>query len=159
MPLPGPPCSRQRSRTCGRKRSKWDSKYATSPNTPSASKAFSVRKSLSQRRLWNTDSTRPRLRASASSSRACDSVTVKGLSTTTCLPASSAAFANGKCVSLGVGITIRSIFGSLKRCFGSATTATVGQSAFTFASSLLETAASSRPGVPTIRGAWKVLLA
>ncbi len=64
----------------------------------------------------------PGLFASASSSRACDSVTVKGLSTTTCLPASSAALANGKWVSLGVGMTIRSMLGSLNRCFGSETT-------------------------------------
>lgn len=73
----------------------------------------------------------PQAFASASSSRACDSVTVKGLSTTTCLPASSAALANGKWVSLGVGMTIRSMLGSLNRCFGSETTVTVGQSAFT----------------------------
>ena len=87
-----------------------------------------------------------RVFASASSSRACDSVTVKGLSTTTCLPASSAALANGKWVSLGVGMTIRSMLGSLNRCFGSETTVTVGQSAFTFVSSLLEITASSSPG-------------
>lgn len=90
----------------------------------------------------------PGLFASASSSRACDSVTVKGLSTTTCLPASSAALANGKWVSLGVGMTIRSMLGSLNRCFGSETTVTVGQSAFTFVSSLLEITASSSPACP-----------
>ena len=41
----------------GGKRSKWGfGNTPPSPKTPSASRAFSVRKSLSQRRLWNTDS-------------------------------------------------------------------------------------------------------
>jgi hypothetical protein len=44
-----------------------------------------------------------------------------------------------------VGITIKSISGLLKRCFGSETTGTVGQSAWTFAASLLEITASSIP--------------
>ena len=34
MPLPGPACSRQRFRTCGRKRSKCDSKKVISPSVP-----------------------------------------------------------------------------------------------------------------------------
>ena len=62
---------------------------------PSFSSAFRVRKSLSQRRLWNTDSSNPLCCACCCSTCACDNVTVNGLSTTTCLPAASACCASG----------------------------------------------------------------
>ena len=67
-----------------------------------------VRKSLSQRRFWNTVSGTPFARAEATRSFASALVGANGLSTTTATPLSIARFAYSTCVLFGVPTTIRS---------------------------------------------------
>ncbi|KAG1487182.1 hypothetical protein G6F52_014229 [Rhizopus delemar] len=65
---------------------------------------------------------RPASFAAASIASASVTSSANGLSTSTCLPAASAAIANGACWSLGGAITTASTAGSSKTCCGVART-------------------------------------
>ena len=95
-------------RPAGFHESKRDSRRTTSPSAPSARRRRTVRKSESQRRFWKTVSTRPAVRAFESRASPSATVGTKGLSTTTCSPASSAASARARWVDGGVPMTTRS---------------------------------------------------
>ena len=90
------------SRGMGRKRSKCDSNVTRRPMASFLQQLADGLKVPSQRRLWKGIASRPLLLASWPSSRASALVAAKGLSMTTCLPASSACFARAKWVSFGV---------------------------------------------------------
>ncbi len=96
------------SRTSGRNRSNRDRSTTGRPTSPSRSSLCRVKKSPSNRRLWNGITSRLVSAASASSCRAPSSVGANGLSITTCLSARNAAVANGTCVLFGVAITTSS---------------------------------------------------
>ena len=85
----------------------------------------------------------PRFFRKSRESEASATVVVKGLSTTTFLPAISARCARSKCESFGVATTIKSISGFAKASAGVANTATSGQSCFT-TSGFVETICESR---------------
>ena len=152
-----PGFSRQPGLIAGRKRSQCISQRITSPSAPLSTSDRTVRKSLSQRRLWKTLSTRPAAPADAIRAGPSPGSATKGLSITTCLPAASAARASGAWLALGVAITTRSIEGSAISAAGSAKTGTFGQAAATTASFELAMPASRSPGVAAISGAWKAL--
>jgi len=114
-----------------------------------------VRKPLSQRRFWNTLRSRSCRLARAISASASATCTVIGLSTTTCLPASSARLASGKWLALGLAITTSAIAGSSISASGSATAATPGRSRAISSRRLLATATSASRGSAWISGAWK----
>ena len=67
-----------------------------------------MRKSLSQRRFWKTERSRPRSSARAASSRASAAVPAIGLSTTTGRPALGRRWRAATCVLFGDAMTIRS---------------------------------------------------
>ncbi|CAM5388164.1 hypothetical protein STANM309S_04323 [Streptomyces tanashiensis] len=119
-----------------------------------------MRKSLSQRRFWKTERSRPRSSARAASARASAAVPASGLSTTTGRPASRAAVATATCVLLGEATTIRSS-SSAPRCHsssGRATTRTPGCAARASAARPglpVVTAARTRSSEAAISGAWK----
>ncbi len=79
--------------------------------------------------------TRPRLFASASSSRACDSVTVRVYQRPHVYPPQAPLWLTGMGI-VGCRNDNQVYVGIVKQMFGSETTVTVGQSAFTFVSSL-----------------------
>lgn len=118
-----------------------------------------MRKSLSQRRFWNTESSSPRSSARAASSRASAAVPAIGLSTTTGRPASIAAVAIGTWVLFGEAITIRSSSSARPHSSsGDPANRTSGNSARACArrSSLdVTTVSRTRPSVAAISGAWK----
>ena len=156
MPPPGTAASRQRSRTVGRKRSIRDSRWTTSPSRPERTSSAMPRKSLSKRRFWNTRSTRPVSAARSRSSRASARLSVKGLSTTTCLPALRAVRASGVCWSFGAAITTRSTSWRARSASTSGTTTTSGRSACTASGRLETTWVRASPSVAWSRGTWNV---
>jgi hypothetical protein len=88
--------------------------WVTRPSVPSASSLRTVRKSPSWRRLWKGARSFFCALARVMSARASAELPASGLSTTTCLPALSAAVASSTWVSLGVPTTMRSMAGSAK---------------------------------------------
>ncbi len=155
----GSASSRQPGLGLGRKRSNRDSKRCTRPSRPSSIRRRAVRKSPSQRRFWNTDSSRPDFSANSHRSRASALVAASGLSTTVARPASRAVRASGTWVRLGEAITTRSKRSASSNSWSGLSRARApGWSRCSWArrSGLAVTTASSRsPGVVAISGAWK----
>jgi DNA segregation ATPase FtsK/SpoIIIE-like protein len=85
----------------------WRGQRAAAQRQPRSAGAATAAELM--RRLWNTLSFSSCSCAAAIRVCASSTVTAKGLSTTTCLPACSAASASGKCVSFGVAMTTRSM--------------------------------------------------
>ena len=159
-----PPASRgsvlsfQVRRTVGRQRSNRDSNRRTSPSAPEPTSRDTVRKSPSQRRLWNGNTGCPRTALSAASDRASAADAATGLSSTTGRPEVSAVLASGTCCRFGAATTTRSYpSGALQRRSASSSTSASGyrsRTAFWRSGFPVTTAASRIPGTDEMSGAW-----
>ena len=131
-----------------------------SPRRPERTSAATVAKSASNRRFWYTQRRSPRARASDARDAAADEVATKGFSTSTCLPASRAAVASGRCVGGGVVMTTTSRDGSARKGSSVVWWCSVGWSRGAEEEALglrCRIECRFRPGVVRMKGMWKTV--